>query len=114
VLKNVSTQMCTVTGLPQGRLLGRYGRLLPTHVHPAHPGALLAPLVRLSPGQSTRAAARFSPDVPGVGEGGRSRCEPIAYWFRVTAQGGGTTRVPVRPATSVCEHGSLSFDAYGG
>jgi hypothetical protein len=114
VLKNVSTHQCTVTGLPQGRLLGKSGKPLPTHVRAAFPGALTAVLVRLAPGKSTKATARFSPDVPGPGEGSPGKsCEPISYWFRVTGQGGGTTKVKLSPATPVCEHGALSFSAYG-
>ena len=77
------------------------------------PGALTAILVTLRPGQSTRATARFSPDVPGVGEQTVGRCEPVAYSFRVTGQGGGTTTVKILPPTSVCEHGRLLFSAYG-
>ena len=57
-----------VTGLPQGRLLGKTGNPLPTHVIAAFKGALTAPLLRSSPGLSTHATARFSPDVPGAGE----------------------------------------------
>lgn len=113
-LKNVSSGTCTVTGLPQGRLLSKAGGPLPTHVKPAFPGALTAILVRLAPGRQTFATARFSPDVPGVGEpvAGR-RCEPTAYRLRVTAQGGGATTVKVLPPTPVCEHGRLLFSAYG-
>jgi Protein of unknown function (DUF4232) len=112
-LKNTSTSTCTVTGLPQGTLLGRRHNPLPTHVTAAHPGLLTAVLVTLAPGKSTTARARFSPDVPGQGEpvSGR-RCEPTSYWFRVRGQGGGTTVVPVKPPTPVCEHGGLQFDAY--
>ena len=114
LLKNVSTHECDLTGLPQGRLLNKAGKPLPTHVRAATPGALSAVLVRLAPGKSTRATARFSPDVPGPGEAvsGRS-CEPKSYWFRVAAQGGGTTKVRLLPATPVCEHGQLQFSAYG-
>lgn len=111
-LKNVSAAACTVTGLPLGRLLGRRRGALPTHVRAAFPGALTAILVRLAPGRSTRATARFSPDVPGVGEGAPGRCEPIAYWLRVTGQGGGSTTVNIVPPTPVCEHGRLVFSAY--
>jgi hypothetical protein len=80
----------------------------------AFPGALTAILVRLAPGQSTRATARFSPDVPGTGEpvSGR-RCEPVSYWFRVAAPGGGISKVRLSPSTPVCEHGRLQFSAYG-
>jgi Protein of unknown function (DUF4232) len=113
VLKNVSTRACSVTGLPQGRLLDRLGKPLPTHVRAAFPGALSAVLVRLAPGRTTRATARFSPDVPGPGEPvTATRCEPVAHWFRVAGQGGGTTRVKMTPATPVCEHGQLQFSAY--
>jgi hypothetical protein len=112
-LKNRSALPCTVTGLPSGQLLGRLHNPLPTHVRAANPGALTAVLVTLLPGQSTVATARFSPDVPGPGETTMRRCEPPSYWFRVRAQGGGITIVPVKPPTSVCEHGTLSFTAYG-
>jgi hypothetical protein len=112
-LKNTSAAACAVTGLPAGRLLGRLKGPLPTHVRAAFPGVLTAILVRLQPGQSTRATARFSPDVPGTGEQMSGRCERVAYWFKVAAQGGGSTLVKVVPPTSVCEHGRLSFSAYG-
>jgi hypothetical protein len=112
-LKNVSNTQCSLTGLPQGRLLGKGGKPLPTHVTAAFPGALTAILVRLPPGQKANATARFSPDVPGVGEpvAGR-KCEPAAWFFRVVGQGGGTTKIKVAPPTSVCEHGQLQFSAY--
>src|SRR4051794_26316527 len=113
VLKNTSAAPCTLTGLPQGTLLGRKHNPLPTHVRPANQGALAAVLVTLAPGASTFATARFSPDVPGTGDSTPGRCQPVSYWFRVRAQGGGTTTVPVKPPTSVCERGTLSFTAYG-
>ncbi|HZP73208.1 MAG TPA: DUF4232 domain-containing protein [Gaiellaceae bacterium] len=112
-LKNVSHATCTVTGLPQGRLLGKTGKMLPTHVRAALPGALTAVLVRLAPGRSTHATARFTPDVPGPGEPtSGTRCEPVAYWFRVTAPGDGTARAKISPPTPVCVHGRLLFSAY--
>ncbi len=114
VLRNRSHTQCNVTGLPSVRLLGRTGKALPTHVKAAFPGALTAILVRLAPGGRTRATARFSPDVPGVGEPTQgTRCEAAAYKLRVNAQGGGTTTVPITPPTSVCEHGRLLFSTYG-
>ena len=112
-LKNVSGSACTVTGLPRGRLLSRTGKPLPTHVRAAFPGSLTAVLVRLAPGAHASATARFSRDVPGVGEPVAGlRCGPTAYWLRVAAPGGGTTRAKVAPATPVCEHGRLLFTAY--
>lgn len=107
VLKNASTHMCTLTGLPDGRLLGKTGKALPTHVRAASPGMLTAILVRLAPGKTTFATARFSPG-PTAGK----KCEPTAWWFRVTGQGGGTTKVKVGPPTPVCEHGQLLFSGY--
>jgi hypothetical protein len=113
-VRNRSARRCTVTGLPAVRLLGRPGNPLPTHVRAAFPGALTAVLVTLAPGKSARATARFSPDVPGPGEPTtKTHCEPIAFWLLVTARGGGTTRALIQPPTSVCEHGSLQFSAYG-
>ena len=113
VLKNVSTRMCTLTGLPAGRLLGKTGKALPTHVRAANPGMLTAILVRLAPGKSTFATARFSPDVPGPGEPvAGTVCERTSWWFRVAAQGGGTTKVKLSPPTPVCEHGQLLFSGY--
>jgi hypothetical protein len=113
-LRNVSTTECTVTGLPFGRLLGRKHNPLATHVKAAFPQGLTAILVRLQPGQWTRATARFSPDVPGTGEpAAGNQCEPTSYYFRVNAQGGGTSTVKLGPVTPVCEHGQLLFSAYG-
>lgn len=113
-VRNRSTTRCSVTGLPVVRLLGPAGNPLPTHVRATFPGALTAVLVTLAPGRSARATARFSPDVPGPGEPTtKTHCEPIAAWLLVTARGGGTTRARILPPTSVCEHGSLQFSAYG-
>lgn len=112
-LKNVSAGECLLSGLPQGRLRGRTGKLLPTNVKAAFPGGLTAILVRLAPGQKAYATARFSPDVPGPGEPTAGRnCEPVAWWFRVAAQGGGTVQAKLVPPTAVCEHGRLLFSAY--
>jgi len=111
-LKNTSATTCTVTGLPQGQLLGKTKAKVPTHVRAAHANQLTAILVTLKPGGSTYATARFSPDVAGTGEQMVGQCEPKAYSFRVTAPGGGTTTVNVAPPTPVCEHGTLSFSAY--
>src|SRR3954464_4682606 len=46
-LRNISATECSVTGLPLGRLLGKTGKALPTHVKAAFPAGLTAVLVRL-------------------------------------------------------------------
>ena len=112
-LTNTSATTCALTGLPSGQLLGTTGKKLPTHMRAAFPQGLTAILVTLAHGKSSHATARFSPDVPGVGEQTPGRCEKIAYSLRVAARGGGTTTVKITPPTPVCEHGQLSFSAYG-
>jgi hypothetical protein len=48
--------------------------------------------------------------VPGVGEPVSGRlCERVAYTLLVRPSGGGTLRAPIRPPTSVCEHGGMSW-----
>jgi hypothetical protein len=112
-LRNRSKHACFVSGLPRLQLLGRTGKLLPTHVWPAHPGALAAIRVVLAPRKYAVATARFSPDVPGVGEQVRGPCEPKAFRARVWPPGGGTGSfvVPIAPPTPVCETGRLVFSA---
>jgi hypothetical protein len=111
-LTNRSAQTCFVSGLARLRLVGKGGRLLPTHVRPSFPGALTAVRVVMSPGGRARATARFSPDVPGPGEGTIGQCEPTAYRLRVTPPpGGGLVVVPVTPPTPVCEHGTIVLSA---
>jgi len=109
-LRNRSSRTCFVSGLPVLRLVDRHGRALPTHVRPSHPGALTAVRVVVRPGGYTAATARFSPDVPGPGEGGYGPCEPRSYRARVTVPpGGGIVVVPLVPATPVCEHGGMTL-----
>ena len=113
-LTNVSAGACSLTGLPKAVLLSKTGKALPTRISPAFRGGLTAVLLTLRRGRSAHAVARFSPDVPGVGEGRPGKpCEPVAYRLRVTPNGGGSTTVSILPPTSVCEHGSLRFSAYG-
>jgi hypothetical protein len=111
-LRNRSARTCALTGLPAVTLLGKSGARLPTHGIASHPGELTAILVRLAPGKSAHATARFSPDVYGVGEHAKGRCEPTAYRLRVAAPAGGSTTVPILPPTPVCEHGQLQLSAY--
>jgi hypothetical protein len=109
-LKNTSSEPCTLTGIPDVTLVGRYGKKLPTHPFAAHPGALTAVLVTLAPGKTARATARFSPDVPGPGEPTAGlRCEPVAYTLLMRPNGGGTLRAPIHQPTPVCEHGGMTW-----
>jgi hypothetical protein len=112
VVKNTSGSTCFVSGLPVVEQIGADGSAIPTTVSAEHPGAATAVKVSLAPGDSARAEARFSPDIPGVGETQTGACEPKAVKLRVTAPGGGTFDVPVTQPTSVCEHGSLRFEVY--
>jgi hypothetical protein len=111
VVKNTSSKVCSVNGLPKGVLLDQHGKVQATHVMTAAPGTMQA-VIPLKHGATTRATARFSPDVPGPGEGGK-QCEPKSFWFRLTAPGGGTLKAKLSPATPVCEHGQLQFSYYG-
>ena len=111
-LTNTSTSPCAVSGLPAVTLLDRNGSPLPTHVSAAQAGQATAAQIVLQSGQTAKADARFSPDVPGTGEQQTGQCEPKAYVLRVTAPGGETVAAPISPPTSVCEHGSLSFSVF--
>ncbi len=112
-LRNRSRTACFVSGLVRLRLLDRRSRPLPTHVEPAFRAGLTAVRVVLPPGARARATARFSPDVPGVGEPvAGTVCERTAYRLRVTPPPGtGTLVVPIVPPTPVCEHGRMFVSA---
>jgi hypothetical protein len=110
-LTNTSAATCFVSGIPRLQLLSRSDTRVPTHAVPANRGALTAVKVTLRPGASAGTAARFSPDVPGPGEGHAGPCEPRASKLRVTPSAGGSVVVPVRPTTSVCEHGTMTLPA---
>ena len=109
---NTSSGPCYVSGLPDVQLLGTTGSALPTHVSNARPGTATAARIVLQTGDAATAEARFSPDVPGPGEGSPGPCEPTATVLRVTAPGGGTADAPVQPPTAVCSHGALSFTLF--
>jgi hypothetical protein len=111
-LRNRSAQTCFVSGLARLQLIGKTGRLLPTHVTPAFRGGLTAVIVRLRRGARAKATARFSPDIPGPGEPQTSQCEPRAYRVRITPPpGGGILVARITPPTPVCEHGGLQLSA---
>lgn len=107
-VRNVDTTTCFVSGLPRLWLLDRSGRALPTRVVPARPGATTAVMVRLAPGAYASASARFTPDIPAPTEPQHGPCEPKASKLRVgPPPGRGTLVVPVKPPTTVCQHGQL-------
>jgi hypothetical protein len=109
-VKNTSPSACSLHGSPNGTLLGASGTALPTHVKAAGGGA--RPIV-LPPGASATAQARFSPDVAGTGDSQSGACQPVAHTFQLAAAGGGVTEAAIKPPTSVCEQGTLSFGAFG-
>jgi hypothetical protein len=106
-LRNHGHAACTVASLPSLRLLDENGLPLPTHPFLA---TGRRHRVVIAAGRSVSATARFSPDVPGPGEANRNPCEPGAHALRIFLPGGPLT-VRVRPSTSVCEHGTMSFSA---
>jgi hypothetical protein len=107
-VKNSSRTPCSVRGIPRGTLLGATGTPLPTHVKAS--GSAGKRIV-LPPGASATAQARFSPDVASEGDSQSGACQPRAHTFQLTAAGG-VTEAPIKPPTSVCQQGMLSFEAF--
>jgi len=108
-VRNSSHSACSLHGTPAGTLLGASGTALPTHVKAAEKGG---PRVVLPPGASATAQARFSPDVAGQGDSQSGTCQPQAHTFQLSTEGGGVTEAPIKPPTSVCEQGTLNFEAF--
>jgi hypothetical protein len=108
-VKNSSASACFVQGIPKGTLLGVNGTALPTHVKASGGGTKR---IVLPPGASATAQARFSPDVAGEGDSQSGVCQPQAHTFQLTA-GGGVTEAAIKPATSVCQQGTLHFEPFG-
>lgn len=108
-VKNTSGSPCYVRGIPKGTLLGANGTELPTNVE-ATGGA--GKQVVLPEGASATAQARFSPDVAGQGDSQSGDCQPQAHTFQLTAAGDGVTEAAIKPPTSVCEQGTLHFEAF--
>jgi hypothetical protein len=110
-LKDTSGSGCWLAAAPPTvKLLDASGSPLPTKVVPAQDVTQSTSPTTLEPGTSATAAVRFSPDVAGPGDSQNGPCQPKAYTLEVTATGGGTVDVPVKPPTSVCERGTLNFD----
>ncbi len=109
-LKNTSSSRCYVQGIPKATLLGASGSPLPTHVIG---DSASGRRIVLEPGAAAVSVGRFSPDVTGPGDSQAGTCQPVAHTLEVTSSGGGPTEAPIRPPTSVCEQGTLKFDAFG-
>jgi hypothetical protein len=107
-VKNSSQIPCSLHGIPQGTLLGATGTALPTHVKSSGGGGRR---VVLPPGASATAQARFSPDVAGTGDSRSGTCQPVAHAFQLNAAGG-VTEATIKPPTSVCQQGTLNFEAF--
>ena len=107
-VKNSSQIPCSVRGIPSGTLLGASGTTLPTNVK-ASGGA--GKRIVLPAGASATAQARFSPDVAGDGDSQSGACQPQAHTFQLNASGG-VTEAPIKPPTSVCQQGTLNFEAF--
>jgi hypothetical protein len=108
-LTNPSSTACTVSSPPKAVLLDSSGSHLPTHVTPVYG---TGPTVSLAAGGSAKATVRFSPDVPGTGDSQSGACQPKAYTLQIAPTGGGTVDAPIKPPTSVCERGTLSFEPF--
>jgi hypothetical protein len=109
-VKNTSSSPCSVQGIPKGMLLSATGTALPTNIKASGPAGKK---IVLPPGASALAQARFSPDVAGQGDSQTGACQPQAHTFQVTTEGGGVTEATIKPPTSVCERGTLNFEAFG-
>ncbi|HWB22688.1 MAG TPA: DUF4232 domain-containing protein [Gaiellaceae bacterium] len=108
-LRNASSRVCAIKGLPRLQLLGREGVKHPTAAVALHPAQAAATLVTLDRNKTAALTARFSPDVPGPGEHVTGRCEPVSAKLRVSPPGGGSLIVAIAPPTSVCEHGGMTL-----
>ena len=107
-VRNTAQGACFVQGIPQGTLLDVNGATLPTRVKGSGGKRVVLPL-----GASAMAQARFSPSVAGDGDSQSGACQPQAHTFQLSAAGGSVTEAPIKPPTSVCQQGTLNFEAFG-
>jgi len=108
-LTNSSPVECYIRNLPEPvQLLDAGGTSLPTNAL----GTTLVEQVTVGPGDVAVAEARFSRSVPGSGDSQSGQCQPKATTLRLTLADNSTTDAPVRPPTSVCEHGTLHFGLF--
>jgi hypothetical protein len=105
-VRNKSDRRCFVKGLPRMRLLDVHGQPLPTKVQSR--GGKAAKIV-LRPNHRAVANAVIA-DIPVAGENQSGPCQPVAFRARVSPRHGGDHFVvAVKPPTSFCGGGTLSF-----
>jgi hypothetical protein len=102
-ITNTSSTTCSLGYHEQTTLIDANGVQLPTKTFGALPSGVLAP------NASASATARFSPSVPGAGDSQSGACQPTAHTLAITLMGGGSVNAPIKPATSVCGQGTLTF-----
>ena len=108
---NTSMHQCTIYGFAGMLLLDASHTPLPTNV--AWDSLVPRRLLRLNPGGSAAATARFSPDVPGAGDNPGPACQPTAFYTEVTPPDETTQLVTaVTSPTPVCERGSIQLSAF--
>jgi hypothetical protein len=108
-LNNNSFHACLVRGQLGLQLLDAKGRALPTRVTVTDPDVL--PHIRDVIGArwwGQYGFADFSSDIPGASEQHTGPCQPVAHRLRITLPTGSLT-TPIRPPTSVCQHGSIKL-----
>jgi hypothetical protein len=108
-LKNTGSAACALGNHPGLKLLGQNGQKLPTHVMQLGTNEA----VTIASGHTATARLRFSPDLPGKGEPGKGPCEPAAHKVRVILRRSVSLVGPVKPPTSVCEHGRIQEQPLG-
>jgi uncharacterized protein DUF4232 len=103
---NRSGATCAIPRRPKLTLLGKNSAILPTHAtFPASSASTIA----IPAGRGAVADALFSPDVPSRGEHQRGLCEHRAFLMRVGFTHDNGVLVRVRPPTSVCGYGRMTF-----
>jgi hypothetical protein len=105
---NNSGATCAFSTAPAILLLDKNGHALPSHATFPHPSSATRPIAA---GKAAIADARFSPDIPSGGEPQSGACEKKAFRLRIRTGPTNAVTVPVKPPTSVCGRGAMSFRA---
>lgn len=108
-LKNRGPGSCIISTYPALKLLRANGKGLPTKIIRTQK----AKTNLIPAGETAKATLRFSPDIPGKGEPARGACEPKAAKIRMTLSSTSSAVGPIAPATSVCQHGTMTMTPLG-